>query len=319
MVHHVFLSHDSRDHVIADVLAHTISRMSLGQISVWHSSDSDAAGGLRPGTVWLDEIRGRLAASKALIVLLTPQSVTRPWLLFESGYGAASPGCYVIPVCVGVDSVTDVPYPLAMYQSYLLSDYNSLRRFADKLFARYEIPFDETMTKPVLEEAVRGLLEAISASVADQPPTRPKTVDELAAEVKEHLDKRLVGLLSSGILNSATPSRRHDYYTVPIDLGEGVRNPRQQLLEVGVETSVQDALDAVFRFIDDEFRAFTYLDKWLLREVGTGHRLVVVEVGGRVPASTVFRPGSKWEVVRLNRPYSPADSMKEAERWYGAP
>jgi hypothetical protein len=100
MEHQLFLSHDSRDHIRADIIAKAISRMTLFQINVWHSSDESSAGGLKPGNVWLDEIRKHLGNSKAVVVGLTPTSISRPWLLFESGFGAANPQCDVIPVCI---------------------------------------------------------------------------------------------------------------------------------------------------------------------------------------------------------------------------
>lgn len=318
MPHQVFLSHDSRDHALADVIGRAISRMSLNQVAVWYSSDSAGAGGLKPGHVWLDEIRQRLASSKAVIALLTPTSIARPWLLFESGYGAANPNCDVIPVCVGIDSLSDVPYPLAMYQSYLLSDYNSLRRFAEKLVNKYEIHFDEEMAKPVLDEAVAKLLAALRVLNKPQQMAPQLSIDDAVSEIKEHLDRRLVGFLSSGILNDATSRENHDYYTVSLDLGRGAKNQRQQYIEVGIETSVQDALDAAYRLLDGEFEEFKYLEKWMLRERETGLLLVIREVSGRIPASAVFKPGTKWDVVRLNRPYSPTDSSDEIDRWYGA-
>ena len=291
--------------------------MSLNQITVWHSSDGTGAGGLKPGNVWLDEIRQQLSSSRAVIVLLTPTSTARPWLLFESGYGAANPACDVIPVCVGIDSLGDVPYPLAMYQSYLLSDYNSLRRFAEKLLSKYEIHFDEQMTKPVLDEAVAKLLEVMRFPQNDDRQQKLQiTLDDAVSEIKEHLDKRLVGFLSSGILNNATPREKHDYYTVPLDLGKGARNKREQYIEIGMETSVQDVLDAVYRLLSGEFEAFTYLEKWMLREVGTDLLLVIREISGRIPANTVLKPGSKWEVIRMKRPYSPTDSSDHIDRWY---
>ncbi|WP_396271285.1 toll/interleukin-1 receptor domain-containing protein [Ideonella sp.] len=318
MPHHVFLSHDSRDHALADVIGRAITRMSLNQVSVWHSSDPTGTGGLKPGHVWLDEIRQRLASSKAVIALLTPTSIARPWLLFESGYGAANPDCDVIPVCVGIDSLSDVPYPLAMYQSYLLSDYNSLRRFAEKLLNKYGIHFDEEMAKPVLDEAVAKLLEVLRVPSRERDMAPQLSIDDAVSEIKEHLDRRLVGFLSSAILNEATPREKHDYYTVSLDLGKGAKNQRQQYIEVGQETSVQDVLDAVYRLLDGEFEAFKYLEKWMLRENGTGLLLVIREVSGRIPASVVLKPSTKWEVVRLKRPYSPTDSSDDIDRWYGA-
>src|ERR1700734_3455156 len=100
----VFLSHDSRDSDLAGVLGRTLSRVTLGQIEPWFSSDGSAGGGLRPGSIWLDDIRKRLQDSKAVVALLTPRSLLRPWLLFETGFAAANAHCEVIPVAVGVDS-----------------------------------------------------------------------------------------------------------------------------------------------------------------------------------------------------------------------
>jgi hypothetical protein len=76
MPQQLFLSHDSRDKRLAEALAKALNRLTLGQIAVWHSSDSSGHGGLKPGHVWLDEIRVQLSKSKAVIVLLTPRSLS---------------------------------------------------------------------------------------------------------------------------------------------------------------------------------------------------------------------------------------------------
>src|SRR5260221_4033768 len=114
MPHHLFLSHDSRDESLANAIGSALQRLTLGQISVWHSSDGSGHGGLKPGQVWLDEIRAQLAKSKSVVALLAPRSVAKPWLLFESSFGAAHRECDVIPVCVRIDSHASVSYSLAM-------------------------------------------------------------------------------------------------------------------------------------------------------------------------------------------------------------
>src|ERR1044071_6009318 len=92
----IFISHDARDAEIAGMLGRVLSRITLGQIETWHSSDGSSGGGIRPGSVWLDDIRRRLQESKALVALLTPRSVSKPWLLFEAGFAAANQNCEVI-------------------------------------------------------------------------------------------------------------------------------------------------------------------------------------------------------------------------------
>ena len=309
MPQQMFLSHDSRDHVQADTLSRMISRLTLGQISVWHSSDNSPDGGLQPGHVWLDEIRLRLAASKAVVVLLTPTSLSRPWLLFESGFGAAQPGCDVIPVCVGVDRLADIPFPLAMYQTYQLSDYESLRRFAEKLTSKYDILFDEAMANPVLIEAVKQLSHSNSSGTPEETKKDEPSLSEVIVAIKEHIDRRALSVMQdedeSGFLS---------IYNVPIYLNRKSKSEPRQFVEIDSNTSVQDVLDRIYFMLDDEVQAYKYLVQWVLRDMLTQERLIIKEIESRIPARVIFKLGSKWEVIRLSQPYSAARPSAEEEQ-----
>ena len=125
----IFLSHDHDDKEIANEIANTIDRITLGQIKVWFSSDNSPFGGMKPG-VWFDQLRERLSQSDAILVLLTPKSIDKKWLYFESGYGASIPSCEVIPLAVGIKDFNGIPFPLALYQAYLLVDFTSYKNFA---------------------------------------------------------------------------------------------------------------------------------------------------------------------------------------------
>ena len=313
MPQHLFLSHDSRDQALANAIATALQRLTLGQISVWHSSDGSGHGGLRPGQVWLDEIRAQLAKSRAVVALLTPRSIAKPWLLFESGFGAANAACDVIPVCVGIDSLASVPFPLAMYQTYQLADYDSVKRFAVKLFAKYEIQFDEEMCKPVVASLIRELVEEPRVPTnAEQPPST-RTFEEAVDELKAHIDRRLleaVAVRSEPVGSSPAPA-----FSITVNLRQFTPKSAEQYLEVDSQMSVQDVLDAVYYMLPD-MPAFRYLSLWMLRDSTAQLNLVLREIGARIPAHVVFSPGSRWEVVKLRQPYSPQDSQ-DAERWYG--
>lgn len=162
MARHIFLSHGSLDVRVAIVLAETLSRISLRQIKVWYSSDPSPAGGLRPGQLWADEIKSQLLASEAILVVLTRNSMYRPWLYFESGY-VSSQGCQVIPLCFGI-SPPDVPLPLAMFQCYELNNYRLLMHFCKKFFEQLQISFDEEMAAPILRCAAKSLKSLIPHS-----------------------------------------------------------------------------------------------------------------------------------------------------------
>src|SRR4051794_6043831 len=133
-----FLSHFSEDKEIAELIANILKRVSLEQIQPWYSSDSSPTGGLNPGSQWFAEILSKLKSSSALIAIITPNSISRPWLYFESGIAQAVENCEVIPVCVGI-SKEKVYSPLGAYQIYQLSDYRALRDFIGKLLNKFSV------------------------------------------------------------------------------------------------------------------------------------------------------------------------------------
>lgn len=314
MPHQLFLSHDSRDKRLADALAKAISRLTLGQLTVWHSSDSSGSGGLKPGHVWLDEVRLQLARSRAVVALLTPRSVARPWLLFESGFGAANTECDVIPVCVGIDNIGDVPFPLTMYQSYQLVDYESTRRFLEKLLPRYEIQFDEEMARPALTDLIGKLVDEPADEQMRLSSINTPSIDKILGDLKTHIDKRVLEVVA---LNAPTRFRpqKAGSYNIVVDLRAYIAHSTDQYLEVGSEMSVQDVLDTVFYLLPN-MPMFKYLEKWMLRDTDADLNLVIREVGSRIPAYVIFKPNSHWKVVLLSKPYSPEDS-RDMDRWYG--
>lgn len=313
MPQNLFLSHDSRDQALANALGAALQRMTLGQIAVWHSSDGSGAGGLRPGQVWLDEIRSQLSRSRAVVTLLTPQSLAKPWILFESGFGAANPSCDVIPVCIGIDSLSGLPFPLAMYQTYQLADYDSVKRFVEKLFHKYEIQFDEEMAKPVLSDLIQKLVQQQKSESETDDPRPDASIETAIAEIKAHIDLRVHQLASTSQSQEESPTRGS--FSIQIDLRAFSPSASDQFLEISPEMSIQDVLDGVYYMLPG-MAAFQYLREWILRESATDIKLVVREVGSRIPAHSVFKAGSRWRAVKLVRPYSPKDSAN-TERWYG--
>ena len=301
----LFLSHDARDRAQAEVVARAIGRISLGQIGVWYSSDGTGSGGIQVGQVWIDEIRAKLKSSRAVVVLLTPLSIARPWVLFESGFGAAQDGCDVIPVCIGIDSATEVPFPLAMYQTFQLSDYESLKRFVSKLFARYDVRFDEEMAQSVLREAVSQL---IKGSEARTPPGATATsISDAVAELKAHVDRRLMSLVNER--GTASGGSRPHRYNVEVELNVDPDQSNRQFLEIGPAQTVQDVLDNVYFMLEGKVQARTYLEEWLLRDVDKREHLVIREMQYRIPAQSIFAPGTRWEVIFLPRPYTATDHL----------
>ena len=84
----VFISHASTDGVFANAVKHEIEKVFADGVVVFSTSSSGAIGA---GSDWLAEIESRLERAQAVITIVTPVSIERPWLWFEGGWGR-SPG-----------------------------------------------------------------------------------------------------------------------------------------------------------------------------------------------------------------------------------
>jgi PAS domain S-box-containing protein len=176
----IFLSHAASDGKIARILADTLKRISLDQIKFWFSSDPSASGGSKPG-VWREELKSQLVSSQITLVLLTPNSLNRPWLYFESGYGYSNPKGHVIPLCLGMET-DQVPDPLRMFQCYEINSFESLTHFCKKLFGLLHIRFDEEVWTPVLHETSNALVSA-----SNTPLTKPNNSEDDVAKLRGQL------------------------------------------------------------------------------------------------------------------------------------
>jgi beta-phosphoglucomutase-like phosphatase (HAD superfamily) len=110
----IFLSHSLSDKDIAEKLRILLKDISFGLITPWLSSSME---GLKPGDILWDEIHDKLKTSDKIISILTRNSLSRPWILYESGYVAGNKGAKVIPLLFNVQKES-LPLPLSAYMIY---------------------------------------------------------------------------------------------------------------------------------------------------------------------------------------------------------
>lgn len=116
----VFLSHAVTDQPIAQVIHDEIRRIFADGVNVFASS---VPGVVKPGADWLREIRVNLTAATAVIVIVSPVSLNRPWVWFEVGasWSRMEEGEGVIlPVCVPEVDKGSLPEPLGRLQAMSL-------------------------------------------------------------------------------------------------------------------------------------------------------------------------------------------------------
>lgn len=68
-----------------------------------------------PGQKWLDVLAKALSRTRVLIVLASPNSVTRPWVNFEMG-SAWEKKIPIVPICHSGQKLDNLPSPLSSFQ-----------------------------------------------------------------------------------------------------------------------------------------------------------------------------------------------------------
>lgn len=319
-MHNFFLSHSSSDKNLAEIIAETLKRITLNQISPWFSSDESGAGGLQPGMIWFNAILDKLSKSKAVVAILTPNSVSRPWIYFEAGIGQTLEDCEVMPICIGLSRDSIYP-PLGLYQCYQLSDYKSLKEFVAKLLLKFDITFDEDMCKPILEKALAKINDFKFEEIEENPK-----IKELIEDLKNHVDKRFFEIwgkpniqiadsnLKGANIEIETRQESTKSYSISIDVNLNDYKS-QKFLEIRSGDTFTDISNNIYFLIQDYVEPYEYLETWVLREKKSERLFVVREVADLIPASILFRPDFEIEIISLDEPYNPEIS-KERVMYY---
>lgn len=117
----VFVSHSSADKLLIDALRELICDSFVEEVALIYSSASVASGGITAGQSWLEWIHMQIEQSSMAIVVLTPLSKLRPWLMWEAGavtgLGLAQKNSTpIVPLLFGIKN-EEVPSPLRERQT----------------------------------------------------------------------------------------------------------------------------------------------------------------------------------------------------------
>jgi tetratricopeptide (TPR) repeat protein len=81
----LFISHTHTDQPIADAIRDAARSIFNNVVAVNYSTNKELDGGIRPGDDWFRWIGQQVRQSKVALILLTPASVQKPWVLWEAG------------------------------------------------------------------------------------------------------------------------------------------------------------------------------------------------------------------------------------------
>ena len=86
------------------------------------------SGNIESGTVWLERINQALEQSKIGIIILTKESMKKPWVNFEAGaiFKADRKNTFIVPVCVDISFKELEDHPLRFFQSQYYFTWKSM-------------------------------------------------------------------------------------------------------------------------------------------------------------------------------------------------
>lgn len=113
----VFISHDTRDADVAELFSKLLSSVSAGVLKSFRSSDKRGNQGIEYGVEWYPEIMKKLESASDVVCLLTPNSVNRPWILYEAGVAKGKLDTPVHGVALGIPLQAASVGPFAQFQN----------------------------------------------------------------------------------------------------------------------------------------------------------------------------------------------------------
>lgn len=103
------------------------------------------SGNIESGSVWLDRINHALEESKIGIIVLTKESMKKPWVNFEAGaiFKADTKNTLIIPICVDISLKDLENHPLRFFQSRYCFTWESImdlfNNLKEKLHWQYQM------------------------------------------------------------------------------------------------------------------------------------------------------------------------------------
>lgn len=139
----IFISHTHSDQAIADALTALLEEVFSKAVQVNYSSRKELDGGIKPGEDWFRWIVEQVKQAEVALILLTPASIQKPWVVWEGGAVAGASfatqveNARVLPITFGVDSA-NIPTPFARTQ--LIDGTSDLEvvKLLDSLLERFD-------------------------------------------------------------------------------------------------------------------------------------------------------------------------------------
>jgi tetratricopeptide (TPR) repeat protein len=141
----IFISHTHSDQTIADAIRKLVEDLFEKRVVVNYSSRKELEGGIAPGEDWFRWIVNQVRDADLALILLTPASIQKPWVIWEAGAVAGASFAQpsqpsdiprVIPVVFGLKA-GEIPTPFAGTQIITGTEVADMQRLVGSLSQRF--------------------------------------------------------------------------------------------------------------------------------------------------------------------------------------
>ena len=133
----LFISHATSDGDFANAVQREIEKVFANGIDVFCTS---SPGSIQAGSDWLSSIEQKLDTAQAVVAIVTPVSIERPWLWFEVGATwskGRSGACRIYPFCAPELDLSDLPSPLDRLQALSMGKDQDIRMLFEALIRQF--------------------------------------------------------------------------------------------------------------------------------------------------------------------------------------
>lgn len=133
----LFISHATSDGEFARAVQYEIEKVFADGVNVFCTS---SLGAIEAGEDWTNTIEKRLSETQAVIVLITPTSINKPWVWFEVGatwLKTKQGECKIYPLCVSEIQLSELPPPLNRLQALSLGKASDLKLLFEALIKQF--------------------------------------------------------------------------------------------------------------------------------------------------------------------------------------
>lgn len=185
----VFFSHTHADAGLVDALVKFTKDVFAADVAPSYSSSPHFDSGVPAGGEWLGWIKEQVSESQYTVVVLTAESINKPWVLWETGavtgvsLAKEDSGTVIVPVMFGIQ-FDQIPQPLQSLHA-IYGDRGSVKGLFNKLnesIGKYEQP----QLDALFDSFFGRYMERVKKRLKDRPlPLDEPTINEWLVRLRE--------------------------------------------------------------------------------------------------------------------------------------